>query len=299
MKNYMVYDIGGSGTKWSIIDEVGNFIISGHESIPETVDVFFEKLIEVCNTNKDKYKLEGIAISAPGAVDVDSGIIEGISAILYIHGPNFKQIFKKTTGLDVEIENDANCAALGESWLGAGKESKDMAFVVCGSGIGGALIKDGKLHKGNNLHGGEFGYCILDIDDLADNPYLTWSRVGSTGALIRRYKSNSQNLNADITGEDIFSLAQNGDKIAQESIQSFYRYMAIGIYNIQYSYDPEVIVIGGAISERPDFLSGLKIAIDDIFALGAEGTIRPKVICSKYGNKANQLGAIKHFLDCR
>lgn len=297
MDKFMVFDIGGSSVKWSVMDEKGQSIVSGKETVPETADIFFSQLVQVCKNQMRNYELKGIAISSPGAVDVETGIVGGASAVPYIHGPNFKEIFGTQTGLPLSIENDANCAALGESWLGAGKDYEDMAFVVCGTGIGGALIKSGKLHKGIHLHGGEFGYCILEIDPKAENPYRTWSRLGSTGALVRNYAEGASQPVDQLSGKIIFDKAQNGDELAQQSVEDFYRYMAMGIYNIQYSYDPAVIVIGGAISERKDFISNLKIAIDHIFDCGAEGTIRPMVKCSEHGNNANKLGALKHFLE--
>jgi predicted NBD/HSP70 family sugar kinase len=80
-----------------------------------------------------------------------------------LHGPNFKEIFSSATGLPVEIENDANCAALGEVWKGAAKENQNVMFAIIGTGIGGAVIKDRKIHKGAHSHGGEIGYMILNI----------------------------------------------------------------------------------------------------------------------------------------
>ena len=112
MKNFMVYDIGGSSVKWSVIEEAGKILISGKIKIAENITGFFKSLADVCNEMKDKYELSGIAISAPGAVDSETGIIGGMSAIPYIHGPKFKDELKELTGLNVEIENDANCAAL-------------------------------------------------------------------------------------------------------------------------------------------------------------------------------------------
>ena len=85
----------------------------------KTAEELFYTLAQNVNDKKEEYDLKGIAISAPGAVDSKTGIIGGVSAIPYIHGPNFKEILKEKTGLDVAIENDANCAALGECWLGA------------------------------------------------------------------------------------------------------------------------------------------------------------------------------------
>lgn len=117
-----------------------------------------------------------MAISAPGAVDSVVGTIGGSSELPYIHGPNFKVILNKMTNLPIEIENDANCAALGECWGGAAMDANDSAFVVCGTGIGGALIKDKKIHTGIHKHGGEFGYCFIDIE-VVNKKYLSWSRA--------------------------------------------------------------------------------------------------------------------------
>ncbi|MCG6197958.1 ROK family protein, partial [Anoxybacillus sp. LAT_38] len=75
----------------------------------------------------------------------DLGIIGGSSALPCIHGPNFKEVFGGATGLPVELENDANCAALGELWKGAGRHCRDIAFVIVGTGIGGAIVKDGRI----------------------------------------------------------------------------------------------------------------------------------------------------------
>lgn len=135
MRNFMVCDIGGSSTKLSVIDEVGSFKESDKINNLSTADEFFDEIIKITNEMKKKYHVKGIVISAPGAVDSETGIIGGVTAIPYIHGPNFKEILTRRTDLNVELENDANCAALGECWLGAGKNNNDLAFIVCGTGI--------------------------------------------------------------------------------------------------------------------------------------------------------------------
>lgn len=296
MRNFVVYDIGGSAVKWSIITEDGEFFKNGIIEIPETVEEFFDKLVEIAKENKEEFKLKGIAISSPGAVDSESGIVYGASAIPYIHGPNFKEILLAKTGLKVEIENDANCAALGECWLGAGKEEKDLAFIVCGTGIGGAIVKDKKIHKGVNRHGGEFGYCIVDVDKNSGNKYLTWSNVGSTAALARRIAKRKGIAEKDINGVKAFELYENKDQIAIEEVNNYFTYMAVGIYNIQYTYDPEVIILGGAVSERNDFIEEVYIRIDEIMQRNVDGKIRPVIRKCKYGNNANKLGALYNFI---
>ena len=257
MKNYMVFDIGGSSIKWSVITENGDFKENGSIKTPDNKEGFFQSLENITNEMKEKFNVEGIAISAPGAVDSVTGIIGGLSAIPYIHGPNFKEILKESTGLNVAIENDANCAALGECWLGAGKENNDMAFIVCGTGIGGAIVKDRKLHVGVHKHGGEFGYCSVSCT---------------------------------------FELCEKGDEIALKEVDKYYYTMAVGIYNIQYTYDPEVIILGGAISEREDYVNQINKHMEYLMKnTSLEGTIVPSIKKCKYGNDANKLGALYNY----
>lgn len=295
MKTYEVFDIGGSSVKASVMDETGKILNNEKIAIADDVDGFFDSLAEVVNKNKKEYKLEGIAISAPGAVDSETGIIGGASAIPYIHGPNFKEVFLEKTGLRVEIENDANCAALGECWLGAGKEENDLAFVVCGTGIGGAIVKDKRIHKGIHKHGGEFGYTILDYNPEREvHKYLSWSKGGSTFVLANNIAQRKGLKEGEIDGLKAFELYEQGDKVAVEEVENYYRYMAIGIYNIQYTYDPEVIILGGAICEREDYIDSIEKYMDEL--MENDGVIRPVIRKCMYGNDANKVGALYHFL---
>lgn len=300
MKNYMIYDIGGSSVKWSVINECGEILTSGSLKIAENINDFFKGLADVCSEMKKEYEVCGIGISAPGAVDSETGIIGGVSAIPYIHGPNFKEELKELTGLNVEIENDANCAALGECWLGAGKDNNDMAFVVCGTGIGGAIVKDKKIHVGVHHHGGEFGYSALTYEFNENGvPYfLSWSKIGSTIALANNVAKLKGLDEGSINGKDVFDLCNEGDPIALQEVNKYYYNMAVGIYNIQYIYDPEVIVLGGAISEREEYISEINKRLDIMLdgKMGLEGTIRPVIKKCVYGNDANKLGALYNYI---
>ena len=206
MANYMVYDVGGSAVKWSIITNEGKILRSGKLGIAKTVEKFFDELTENVNIFREEFIIEGIAISAPGAVDSESGEIKSKSAIPYIYGVNFKEILSEKTGLNVEIENDANCAALGECWLGAAKDNDDSAFIVCGTGIGGAIVKDKRIHTGSNMHGGEFGFCIVDCD-INTNRLLSWSDVGSTFALVKAIANRKGIDINEFNGKKAFDLS--------------------------------------------------------------------------------------------
>jgi predicted NBD/HSP70 family sugar kinase len=298
MKNYIVFDIGGSSVKHAIMTDEGDFIAKGsYKSERNNWEVFKASMIEEIEKAKKKYNISGVTISAPGGVDSDTGIIGGASALPCIHGPNFKKIFGEDLGINLEIENDANCAALGEVWKGSAKDNKDVLFVVCGTGIGGAVIKNKQIHKGNNLQGGEFGYLILDHKkNGVDSKFKTWSDLGSTGGLINTVAEIKEISEAEIDGKKIFELAENGDEDCINAIDDFYFYNALGVFNLQYIYDPEKIVIGGAISSRKDFIEKINEKLDIIMNNIELAKIRPKLEKCKFENDANLLGALFNYL---
>ncbi|MDR3596008.1 ROK family protein [Clostridium sp.] len=296
MKKFMVFDIGGSAVKWSVIKENGEFVESNKFKVPSYEDEFFNELSKITNEMKEKHEVQGIAISAPGAVDSETGIIGGLSAIPYIHGPNFKEILKNATELETEIENDANCAALGECWLGAGKDNQDLAFVVCGSGIGGAIVKDKKIHGGIHKHGGEFGYCSITCELEGEPKFTSWSQAGSTTALAKKVAKLKGLEEGSLDGIEVFELCNKGDEIAIKEVNKYYFIMAVGIYNIQYTFDPEVIILGGAISERHEYVDEISKRLDFLMNNDLEGTIKPLLKKCEFGNDANKLGALYNYI---
>lgn len=285
---YLSLDIGGSAIKTAIVDENFNIV----ERSILNVDESFEEMIKSIKNEYDKYSSKhdiiGLGIAAPGAVDSTSGIIYGSSAIDYIHGPNFKEILTKELQLNVEIVNDANSAALAEAHVGDYAQSKSLSLVVLGSGVGGANILDGKIIEGSNLHGGEFGYLILDNDN---NRVQSMSTLASVGGIIRQ--ANKKGLGVK-NGIELFELYEIND-IAKEIIDKFYMYLAIGIFNIQYAFDPELILIGGAISEREELLDKINENLDKLLKSHDSALIKPKLQKATYGNDSNIIGAIINY----
>jgi len=281
-------DIGGTSLKVAVEN---NDELLDKDTLPvrEDFDSFVQEIVRWIKEKQKKYDIEGIAFSAPGAVDVKSGIIGGASAIPYIHGPNFKEVFKEKLNLPISIENDANCAALAEVYKGAAKEYNDVCFVVCGSGIGGAVIKDGLVHHGKHLHGGEFGYTVV-CEDNGNMPIL--SEVASTQAMVRRVEKQ---LGGKWDGLKVFKEASNGNQVCQDSIEKFYHYLALGIYNIQYTYDPELIVIGGAISKREDLCDNVSRHLDIILEKVGIAKVKPQVVSCQYFCDANLIGALVNY----
>ncbi|MBM7691749.1 putative NBD/HSP70 family sugar kinase [Peribacillus deserti] len=299
MENFMVFDVGGTNVKYAVINEDGEFLVKGEfPSSRYDFDKFRDDITSITIENKQKYDVAGLAFSCPGGVDSETGIIGGYSALPCIHGPNFKEVFGVATGLPVEIENDANSAALGEVWKGAAKDNQNVLFVIIGTGIGGAVIKDRKIHKGANLHGGEVGYMVMDIqkENGGQHTVRTWSHLAATGALVKEVAKVKGMDPSEINGKMIFEAAQSGDQDCVEAINNFYLYLAQGIFNIQYVYDPEKIIIGGAISSRSDLIEQINKKLDLIFVSVPFARVRPVIETCHFKNDANLLGALFHYL---
>ena len=210
-----------------------------------------------------------------------------------IHDFDIKSAMADVLGLPVAMENDANCAALGETWIGIAKDCKDVAFFVIGSGVGGAIVKDGRVHHGAHLHGGEFGYMV------GDDGATILSTAGSTENIARLCERLKGLPDHSLDGRKVFALAGEGDAEAAKAVKQMIESLARAIYNIQYSYDPECFVIGGGISAREDFVPAIQEAIDAILERVKVARIRPDVRTAEFGNDANLIGAVRHFLQTK
>lgn len=285
------FDIGGTSVKYGVLDREGKIYEKGKFKTPQNdFDKLLEGIAEVKTKFEAKYELEGLAMSCPGIVDDESGIIGGFTAVPCIHGFDIKTQLRKATGLkNVRIENDANCAALAEVWLGSARKNRDVMFVILGSGVGGAVIKDKKIHKGAHLQGGEFGYTIVSED------CETLSNIASPVNMAKKIAERKGI--EEIDGEQAFKMAEDGDVIALEEIKKFYFNIAIALYNLQYIYDPEVIVIGGGISSRSDLIDSIEKAMDKVMEKVKIAKIRPTIKKCQFLNDANLIGAVYNFIN--
>lgn len=193
MKAYMVIDIGGTYIKYAVMDREANKKSGKFPTPKEGLETFLQLIGDMVEKYKKSYELEGIAISSPGAVDVKTGMIGGASAIPYIHGGSMTNLLKERTGLKASIENDANCAALAEGWLGAAKDADYYICIVIGTGIGGSIVINHSILRGASLHGGEFGYMIMgeSYQNGISPLQSTWSLTASTNALVREVERKS------------------------------------------------------------------------------------------------------------
>ena len=278
-------DIGGTFVKYGVWHH-GKIQEGNKFPTPKT----WTELVQTCKsllTNfQKKYTIEGVAVSAPGAVDSKNGVIRGISAVPYIHHIEFKKELEDTLGVPVEIENDANCAALAENWLGAAKGYERTLFVVLGTGVGGAILHKGNLDTGANLFGGEFGLMVLDQGK-------TFSNLGTVVSMEKRFsKGKARNY----SGEEIFKLAEvKQDEEAQKAINDFYHYLSLGIYNLLSSYNPDRIVIGGGVSAKEGFIRTLNEKVKEKLKHYGVADIHCDIVACHFHNNSNLIGAASLF----
>ena len=291
---YAVFDVGGSAIKYALMDETGCFIEKSSLPTPKkSLAEFIDTIGDIVGEFKKSYLIKGLAVSIPGAVNVETGIIEGSSALPYIHGPNIKDLLQDKTELPVELENDANCAGLAEGWIGAAKDVKDYLCIVLGIGIGGAVVLDKKLRHGKNGFAGEFGYMLME-DYLGPHMGESFSSLAAVGGLIQQV-AKRKGIDPDVlTGKKIFKLAENGDSEVADEIDKFMRRLAVGIYNLHFILDPEKILIGGAISHREGFVEKINEKLQQM-KYESEG-LTVKVERCQFGNDSNLIGALYHFL---
>ena len=285
-------DIGGTSIKVGVLDLKGNIIERSTIELKHDFNELIESLLSWITSVKEIYQIKGISISSPGSVNTKTGIVGGASAIPCIHGPNWRKIIGDATGLLVSIENDANCAALAEVFNGTGQSVSDILFLVCGTGIGGAIIKDRKIHHGKNLHGGEIGYMLMEEKD---GKFYNFSNVASTMSFVRKARAHYQDDSYD--GKKVFEEAAKGDTFCLEILDRFYLNLAKGIFNLQYIYDPDLILIGGAISERVDFIPKINEKLEYLLEKIEIATVMPKLGSCTHKGDANLIGALANFLE--
>jgi predicted NBD/HSP70 family sugar kinase len=254
---------------------------------PTTLAEFYEVLTSQVAQMKADYQIGGVGISSPGAVNKATGVIEGASALPYIHNFEIQPELQRRFGLPVSMENDANCAALAELADGAGKDVASLCFLIVGTGVGGSVIVNHQIWHGAHLFGGEFGFTLL-------NDHQILSEVGTAVSVANRYNAAHPDQ-PQLDGQAVFELAAQGDTAAQAEVQVMIKALARAIYNLQYSFDPELIVMGGAVSNNPHLLPAIDAEIEKLRATVKIASIKPKVVACQYTDAANLRGAAVDF----
>ncbi len=294
--NYIAIDIGGSAIKAAIIDSEGNILEKTSHTTPLTCfDDFMDTLYLIVDWALALKPISGIALSQPCVTDPQTSEALSEGALIYIRKTNPSKILGEKYNLPFAAENDGNCAAFAELWVGGAKDYSNVAVVVCGSGVGGAVVIDRKVITGHGHIAGEFGMFVTGFE--ADGSPIIWSANGSTLALVKSF-AKAKNLDPNsLNGKIVFEYAERGDYDALSCISDFYRIFSYGVHNIQHVYAPEIVLIGGAISERPDFIPNLENALNKLYTQVPMLLAPPKVAQCLCGNDANLIGAVANLIN--
>ncbi|MGL5647456.1 MAG: ROK family protein [Clostridium sp.] len=262
MRKILAFDIGGTNTKYGIVNEMGDILEKGKEKTKaENEDVFIESLTNIIE--KYKESIEGVAISMPGFINAEKGIPEVCYAINCMEKKSITEILKEKTGLKVTVENDGKCAALAEKFNGNAKECNDFICLTFGTGVGGGIFLNGKIIRGNSFRAGELGFMVCEgLTDKGGQGML--STTASTLSLVNMYKEYKNiDMDIEVNGEEVFIEAEKNKEV-QAILKKWYKSISIGIMNLSATLNPEKILLGGGVSDREDFISNILESLKEI-----------------------------------
>ena len=284
----LAFDIGGTSVKYGIVSLSGEIAETGSFPTPPSLELLLRNIYLVFN----ELKADAAAISSPGAVDSAAGVVNGVSAVPYLHGPNIRDLIQSAINAPAEIENDANCAAFAELAFGEAADVNDAVVVVIGTGIGGAVIKNRQIHRGSHSQAGEFGLILTDRNPENGDRHV-WSHY-STVKTILHAEEEAGLPKGSLSGEVLFDEADR-NRIFAKHVSRFYGAAAAGIIALQQIYDPERIIIGGGISRRPELIEQLYRHIGELTQPYPDSFVKPDLRICRFKNSANLVGAACHY----
>ena len=291
MKTVIGIDIGGTKILGGIILETGELlkVVKVNSEAKLGIDVLLGNLFNCIDLLISK-EIKSIGVCTPGFVNFLTGTIEYAAGNMPgLTGCRLKNILEGKYKIPVVIENDANAAAMGEGFIGGAKDLKNFAMIALGTGIGGAIVVDGKLTRGASFCAGEFGHSILfpGGKPCSCGEKGCLEMYASGDAIYNRY---NELLGAKRTtgAVQVFDLFKQKDKIAQQVVTEFELYLSITLKNIRRYLDPEVIIIGGGLIDAQD------LWWDKLLELIPHSLV---IVAAKLGNDAAMFGAAKLALD--
>ena len=264
-------DVGGTNIKIGLVDSEGHMVAyekmptqaqKGPEDGTQRMAEAVLKMVRRVGLDQDEFPRIGLA--CPGTMDVPAGmLLEPHNLQGWWHCP-IRDMLSHYSGRPVSFANDANAAAFGEYWAGAGQQFQSMILLTLGTGIGGGIITNGELVVGEHSCGGEVGHIIIDCNEgaIQDNAGKSGSleAYASAGGVIKRAqlaldagRKSSLNTRLKKEGTELTPLliakeAEKGDKLAKRVVLETARYLGTGIASLVHTVDPESAVLGGALT---------------------------------------------------
>ena len=279
--NILAIDIGGTMIKYGLVSSDGK-ILSTNKIKTEASKGLNNILNKIDNIFK-RYKENnpvGIAVSGTGQINGMIGkVIGGNPIIPNWIGTNLVKILEEKYNLPAVLENDVNCVALGEKWIGAGKDLSNFICLTIGTGIGGGIILNNQLFRGENFVAGEFGHTLIKKGEF--------EQFASTTALIRLVKEKTGKI---LNGKEIFDLEKKEIVEYQEVISEWIENLTDGLSSIVYCFNPANIILGGGVIEQGEPLIN-RIKNSLFKKIGLQFKEKLNIIQAKLGNNAGMIGA--------
>ena len=279
--NILAIDIGGTMIKYGLVSSDGEILST--DKIETEAEKGLENILNKIDNIFKRYKENnpvGVAVSGTGQINGIIGkVIGGNPIIPNWIGANLVKILEEKYNLPAVLENDVNCVALGEKWIGAGKDLSNFICLTIGTGIGGGIILNNQLFRGENFVAGEFGHILIKKGEF--------EQFASTTALIRLVKERTGKT---LNGKEIFDLEKKEIVEYQEVMSEWIENLTDGLSSIVYCFNPANIILGGGVIEQGEpLINRIK---DSLFKkIGPQFKEKLNIIQAKLGNNAGMIGA--------
>ena len=279
--NILAIDIGGTMIKYGLVSSDGEILST--DKIETEAEKGLENILNKIDNIFKRYKENnpvGIAVSGTGQINGMIGkVIGGNPIIPNWIGTNLVKILEEKYNLPAVLENDVNCVALGEKWIGAGKDLSNFICLTIGTGIGGGIILNNQLFRGENFVAGEFGHILIKKGEF--------EQFASTTALIRLVKERTEKT---LNGKEIFDLEKKEIVEYQEVISEWIENLTDGLSSIIYCFNPANIILGGGvIGQGEPLINRIKNSL--FKKIGPQFKEKLNIIQAKLGNNAGMIGA--------
>jgi len=262
----LAVDLGGTNLRFALVSGDGVVLTrsrrstKGQEGAARTLEKIYEGIAEMLD--EARRGVRGIGIGSPGPLDSRRGVVLETPNIPGWRNIKLKALVEKRFGLPCKVENDANCAALAEHWVGAGRGVRDMLHYTLGTGIGGGAIVNGQLVQGKDFAGGELGHVTVEPDGLVcgcGNPGCVEAYASAKGIVRRfeaRLRAGEQSVlledwragRTQITARAIQEAVKQGDGLAQEVVRETGRYLGIAVASMVSVFNPSVVSFSGGVA---------------------------------------------------
>ncbi len=300
-------DIGGTKVLGGVVDASGKIIESARRVTPAAGGKeLIATIVELIKELNSKHEIAGIGICVAALISADQGTIVGAPNIANLSELNFVAEIKKVFDLPVIAENDANAAMWAEYKFGSAKGFNPVMFFIIGTGMGGGLVIDGKLFRGANGIGAEFGHMIVQPKGIlcGCGAHGCIEQYASGSALMRYAKDaitadpvagkallDAAGVINNLTGEILTEAAKNGDQLAISAFNKQADWLGSACASYTLLLDPQAIVVGGGVVQAGElFLAPVRAAMEKYMPFAGTHLL-PKVIAAKFGNDAGVIGA--------